>query len=443
VLKTFPKGGIHPAGNKISENNAIKVLPIPKVVFVPLAQHLGTPATPLVKAGDNVLTGQLIARAEGFISSNIHSPVSGTVKKIDSIIDYSGYKQNAIIIESEGDEWVETIDRSPGMKVGINFSPEEIISKIAEAGIVGMGGATFPTQVKLMFPAEKKADYLVINGAECEPYLTCDYRIMLEKGEELMIGTHILMKALEVEKAIIGIENNKPDAIRHLTAIAQKHLGIYIQPLKTKYPQGGERQLIKSLLNKEVPSGGLPIDIGAVVFNISTVYAVYEAVQKNKPLIERVVTVTGKSLNKPSNFRVRLGTPVSELILAAGGTPEDTGKIINGGPLMGRALFTTDIPIIKGCSGILILPEKESKRKQIQTCIRCAKCVSVCCTGLQPYLLMALTEKSMYEKLESENITDCIECGSCSYICPACRPLLDFIRLGKSIVIKNKRLRKQ
>jgi electron transport complex protein RnfC len=266
---------------------------------------------------------------------------------------------------------------------------------------------------------------------------------MLEKGEELMVGIHILMKALEVEKAVIGIENNKPKAIEHLSKLAQKHLGIKVQALKTKYPQGGERQLVKAILKREVPSGGLPVDVGAVVFNISTVIAVYEAVQRNKPLIERVVTITGKSVSKPSNFLVRIGTPISQLIVAAGGKPEDTGKIINGGPMMGRALPKTDLPIIKGSSGILIMPNEESKRKEMQPCIRCAKCVSACCVGLQPYLLMSLTEKKMEERLEHESVTDCLECGSCSFICPSNRPILDYIRLGKSIVIKNIRSRKK
>jgi len=443
VLKTFPKGGVHPPENKFSNSKAIELLSIPKLATIPLNQHLGAPATPIVKVGDKVLTGQLIAKAEGFISANIHSSVSGTVIKIENLPDSSGYKKNAIIIETEGDEWLPTIDRSTSLKPEFHYSREEIIAKIADAGVVGMGGATFPSHVKLNVPKGKKAEFLLINGVECEPYLTCDHRMMLEKGNELMVGIRILMKALDVDSAIIGIENNKHDAISYLKGLANKHIGIKVQSLKVKYPQGGEKQLVKALLNRDVPSGGIPIDIGVVAFNIGSVYAVYEAVQKNKPLIDRVLTVTGKSVKKPSNFQVRLGTSLTEVIEAAGGIVEDTGKIINGGPMMGKAIGSIDIPVVKGCSGILLFPEKESKREAVQSCIRCAKCVSACPINLEPYLMMTLAEKQLFDRLENENITDCIECGCCSYTCPANRPLLDYIRLGKSTVIRNIRSRKK
>jgi Na+-translocating ferredoxin:NAD+ oxidoreductase subunit C len=443
VLKTFSKGGVHPTENKITRDVLIKTLPVPKIATVLLTQHLGAPSVPVVAAGDRVYAGQLIAKSEGFISANIHAPVSGTIKKIDKVQDTSGYKKDAIIIETEGDEWISSIDRSSDVKKEITLSKNEIISRIAEAGIVGMGGATFPANVKLSVPNGKKAEYLLINGVECEPYLTCDHRVMLEKAEELIVGIRILMKALEVTKCIIGIENNKEDAISKLAALVSPQEGITVQALKVKYPQGGEKQLIKALINKEVPSGGIPIDIGAVAFNIGTVLAVYEAVQKNKPLIERVVTVTGKAVKNPGNFLVRIGTPVTELIEATGGLPEDTAKIINGGPMMGRAVVNSDIHIVKGCSGILIMPEKESNRELEQPCIRCAKCVSACPMGLEPYKLMSLTQKNMFEQLQADKVTDCIECGSCNYTCPAHRPLLDYIRFGKASVLKLIRSQKK
>ena len=310
----------------------------------------------------------------------------------------------------------------------------EILQKIAESGLVGLGGATFPSHVKASIPKGKKAEFLLINGVECEPYLTADHSLMLEKAEEIIVGIKILMTALGVSKTFIGIENNKPDAIAKLSNLVHSENSIKVQALKVQYPQGGEKQLIQAVLKREVPSGGLPIDVGAVVFNVGSVFAVYEAIQKNKPLFERIVTVTGKSLSKPANFRVRIGTQISELIEAAGGLPADTGKIINGGPMMGKAIVSTEIPVVKGSSGILILPETESARKVIEPCIRCSKCVGVCPMGLEPYLLSALSDRAIYDKLESEYVMDCIECGSCSYTCPAGRPLLDYIRLGKNKV---------
>jgi len=435
VLKTFPKGGIHVDENKISASKKINILPVPDKVYIPVSQHLGAPSKILVNKGDKVKVGQLIAEKDGFISSNVHSSVSGTVEKIDLITDASGFKRNAVIIQVEGDEWIDNIDRSNDIKKEISLSPEEIINKITQAGIVGMGGATFPSHVKLM-ANNKKIDCLIINGVECEPYLTADHNLMLEKSEEIVIGIEIIKKALKIDKAFIGIEANKPDAIIKLSSIAQKFQGITVQPLKIKYPQGGEKQLIKAITKKEVPSGGLPIDIGIVVFNVGTTFAIYEAVQKNKPLIERVITVTGKYLSNPGDFWVRIGTPVIKLIEAAGGIPENTGKIIFGGPMMGKAIAGTDVPVIKGSSGVLLLEEKETRRKEILNCIRCAKCVSVCPMGLEPYLLMSLIQKEMYEKSQNNGILDCMECGCCSYTCPANRPLLDYIRLGKNNIRK-------
>ncbi|MBN2347421.1 MAG: electron transport complex subunit RsxC [Bacteroidales bacterium] len=442
MLKTFAKGGIHPPENKLSAHVTILDLPVPKTVSIPLSQHLGVPAVPVVDKGDAVKAGQLIAKSEGFVSSNIHSPVSGKVVKIDKVPDTSGYKKNAIVIEVEGDEWIETVDRNGDLINTFDYSREEILKKILEAGIVGMGGATFPSHVKLTIPRGKKANYLIINGVECEPYLTADHALMMQKGEEILVGTMILKKVLDVDKALIGIERNKPDAIEHLTRLSEKYPGIEVYPLQEKYPQGGEKQLIKALINREVPSGGLPIDVGTVVHNVGTAFAVYEAVQKNKPLIERVLTVTGKSISKPSNFRVKIGTPISDVIEAAGGLPEDTGKIISGGPMMGKAINDLSVPVTKGSSGILILPEPEAKRKKIDPCIRCSRCINVCPMGLEPYLLMSLSQKNLFERLENEKVMDCIECGSCSYTCPSNRPLLDYIRLGKVNVGKIIRSRK-
>lgn len=434
LLKTFSMGGVHPPENKFSENAAIETLPLPKQAIVQLGQNLGAPSKPIVKRGDMVKTGQLIAKGEAFISANLHAPVSGKVVKIDDAPDASGYRRPAIIIQVEEDEWEVSIDQSDVIERQIKLDKEEIVERIKACGIVGLGGAAFPTHVKLMIPEGKKAEYLLINGVECEPYLTSDHRIMLEKAEEVLIGTKILMKAMGVNKAIIGIENNKPDAINHLNTLVSNYEGIVVQPLKVKYPQGGEKQLIKAVTNREVPSGKLPIEVGCVVSNVGTAFAVYEAVQKNKPLIERVVTITGKAVKKPSNFRVRIGTPVSDLIEAAQGMPDNTGKIINGGPMMGKALTNLDVPIVKGSSGILLMKKEESNRPQPKPCIRCSKCTVVCPMGLEPYLLAKLAKLSEFEKAEQEQIMDCIECGSCQYTCPSHLPLLDYLRLGKQKV---------
>lgn len=442
MLKTFSKGGVHPPENKISAGKSIKILPLPSKVSIPVSQHIGAPATVLVAKGDKVKVGQIIAQSAGFVSANIHSSISGTVESIDSVLDSSGYRRQAITITAEGDEWEPSIDRSTELKKEINLNAQDIIKRINAAGIVGMGGATFPSHVKLSVPAGKKADVLIINGVECEPYLTSDHRLMLEKGPELMVGIQILMRALNVEKALVGIENNKPDAIDHLKKLSAEYRGIEVYALKVKYPQGGEKQLIKALINREVPSGGLPIDIGAVVHNVGTAFAVYEAVQKNKPLFERVVTVTGKNLPETFNFMVRIGVPISGLIAAAGGLPEDTGKIVNGGPMMGKAINNSDVPVTKGTSGIIVFPAKESKRKADSACIRCAKCVSVCPMGLEPYLLIRLSQRMIFDRMEQECVLDCMECGSCSFECPANLPLLDYIRLGKAEVSKIIRSRK-
>ena len=442
MLRSFKIGGIHPPGNKISKNSPITVAPLPDRVVVPLSQHIGAPATPCVAKGDHVKVGQLIGQSSGFVSANVHSPISGVVTAVDSLPDGAGLRKPAIVIEREGDEWLETIDRSDALIQSCHLTPKEIIDKIAAAGLVGMGGATFPAHVKLSIPAGQKAECLIINGVECEPYLTSDYRTMLERGSEVLVGVQILCKVLDVNKAYIGIEDNKPEAISHLTTLAAGYPHIEIVPLRTKYPQGGEKQLIQAITGKAVPSGGLPIHVGVVVQNIGTALAVYEAVQKNKPLIERVVTVTGKTLRDPSNFMVRIGTPISSLIDLCGGMPQDALKVINGGPMMGRALANIDAPVTKGTSGIVIMRNRESLRTPASSCIKCAKCVGVCPMGLEPYLLNKLTRLKRFDDLEPLRITDCIECGSCAYTCPASIPLLDYIRVGKAETMKRIRARK-
>ncbi len=442
MLKTFKRGGVHPPGNKLSAESETRELPLSKTVFIPVGQHLGAPAVPVVSKGEQVKAGQLIARSSGFVSANIHSSVSGTVVKVDSIPDISGYPRPGIVISTEGDEWIESIIRSDELFSEISHSGPEIIEKIMEAGIVGMGGATFPSHVKLVPPRGMKAEILLINGVECEPFLTSDHRLMVEKTEEILVGTRLLMKALDVEKVFVGIERNKPDAIEAIRQSAARYKGIAVVPLKVKYPQGGEKQLIKAVTGREVPSGALPVSVGCLVCNVGTAFAVYEAVQKNKPLFERVVTITGKSLKNPCNVKVRIGTPVSELIAFAGGLPEDTGKIVCGGPMMGKSVATPDVPVTKGTSGILIIPEAESARRPQQSCIRCSRCTNACPMGLEPYLLMTLSEQKLWERLEKERITDCIECGSCSYSCPAGRHLLDHIRYGKTKVGQIIRARK-
>ncbi len=436
-MKTFPIGGIHPSDNKQwSKSSAIEAMPLPDVVTIPLSQHIGAPAVAKVAKGDKVLTGQLIAEAASFMSANIHSPISGTVTSVDMLPNAQGLRQMMITIKREGDEWVEGIDRSDKLVTECNLDSAEILARIKSAGIVGMGGATFPTHVKLSIPAGKKAEFLIINGVECEPYLTSDYRTMLEYGDRLIVGVRILMKALDVKKAFIGIENNKPDAVAHLRTLAAGIEGLEVVPLKVRYPQGGEKQLIAALTGRQVPPPpGLPIDVGAVVCNASTTVAVYDAVQKNKPLIERVVTVTGKHVAQPKNLLTRMGTSISALVAVAGGLPEGDVKVLNGGPMMGRAMINLDSPVTKGCSGITILDGREAHRNAAAVCIKCAKCVEACPMGLEPFFLSKMSQRKSWDVVEANRITDCIECGSCQYTCPASLPLLDFIRTGKQAVM--------
>ena len=435
-IKTFKKGGVHPEENKLSADLPIQDFPMPKQIIVPLGQCLGAPAECIVNKGDHVLTGQLIGTAKGFISANVHSPATGTVAKVDVVMDHTGYYKPAVFIDVEPDQWAEGIIETDKLLTDIKLDSKQIIDKVKECGIVGMGGATFPTHVKLMVPEGKKAEYVIINAAECEPYLTCDYRLLLEKTQEFLMGVKILMKAVNTNKGIIGIEQNKMKAIELLDKTINEHkdlyAGIEVQPLKTKYPQGGEKQIIKAITGREVPSGKLPIETGCVVVNVASTYAVYEAVQKNKPLIERIVTVTGKSVKNPGNFRVRFGTPADLLIEATGGLPEDITDVINGGPMMGKSVSVTNFPCIKGTSGILLMTLREAQDRRQTNCIRCGRCAIACPMGLQPFLLHKLAKQNNFDETESNHIMDCIECGSCEFTCPANIPLLDYIRYGKA-----------
>mgnify|MGYP002672748413 FL=1 len=438
-MKTFKIGGVHPAENKLSAASPIREASLPKQGVFSMFQHIGAPAKPVVQKGDEVKVGTLLAEAGGFVSAPIHSSVSGKVAKIDTVLDASGTRRTAIYVNVEGDEWEESIDRSNTLvKLAdhAELDSKTIIEKIKNAGIVGLGGATFPCHVKLSPPPGCKAECVIINAVECEPYLTADHRLMLEHPEEILEGVEIIMKAVNVTKGYIGIENNKPDAIALMTEKAKSHPHIEVVPLQVKYPQGGEKQLIDAVIGRQVPAPpAIPIHVGAVVQNVGTAFAIYQAVMKNKPLIDRIITVTGKSVKQPSNLLARLGTPFQQLIDECGGLPEDTGKIIGGGPMMGKALLSLEVPMTKGSSGLLIMNEKEARRAEPNPCIRCGKCVSACPMGLEPYLLSTLSAQSRWEDAEKNEVTSCIECGSCQFTCPSHRPLLDMIRVGKSTVM--------
>ena len=442
MKKTFRIGGVHPHDNKISAEAAIEVFPAIETAYVSMAQHLGAPATPVVAVGDKVKVGQVIAEPSGFISAYVHSPVSGTVKSVGPRADIAGNMVPHVEIAVEGDEWMEDIDRSDRIISEIPYSPEEIIEKVKKAGVVGLGGASFPTHVKLAPPKDKKAECLILNGTECEPYLTSDDRIMRERPQEILIGGAIMMKALGVTRGYVGIEENKPAAIASMTEAAKAFPQIEVVTLKKRYPQGGEKQLIDAVIRRQVPSGALPIDTGAVVQNVGTSLAVYEAVQKNKPTIDNVITVTGRCLPAQHNYKVRIGTPMSKILEVAGGLPENAAKVISGGPMMGRAIANLDAATVKANGAILVLTEAETRRRSESACIRCSKCASACPMGLEPWLLNKLSRAGgRYDELEKERVFDCIECGCCSFTCPAGIPLLDMIRISKAEVMKIMRSR--
>ena len=436
---TFSMGGVHPHDSKFARERAIEELPLPQTVYVSMAQHLGAPAKPLVAVGDKVKVGQVIAEPGGFISAFIHSPASGTVRSIAPRKDLAGNPVMHVEIAVEGDEWDPAIDRTPDLVTSIPDDKAAILDRIKACGVVGLGGATFPAHVKLNPAPGKVAECLIINGAECEPFLTSDYRIMIERPKEIVIGAAIMQKVLGGCKCVIGIEENKPEAVATMSAAVAElgYPGICVQVLKKRYPQGGEKQLIDAVMKRQVKSGGLPIDVGAVVQNVATSLAVYEAVQKNKPLITNVLTITGDDLPVESqhNYLFRIGVPLSFIVEYAGGIPGSAAKLISGGPMMGRAISNLDAATVKGSSSVLYLSESTTRRSQATSCIRCGKCADACPMGLEPFLLNRLYKAADLEALEQNAAQDCIECGCCLYSCPAHIPLLDHIRQAKGQVM--------
>jgi len=431
-LATF-KGGIHPPDKKtLAANSSIVESKPPKIIVIPLSQHIGAPCNPIVSIGQEVKKGEVIGEPAGFVSSPVHASVSGKVVAIGEFPNAMGRMVNSVVIENNfREEWTSLKDNPDYMRL----SPEELKEKVKASGIVGMGGAAFPTVVKLSPPKEKSIDAVLINGAECEPYLTADYRLMIEKPKEVVEGLKILMKILGVQKGYIGIENNKPDAVAKMKEAASGEAGIEVLALEVKYPQGAEKMLIKAILGREVPPRALPMDVGVVVQNVGTALAIYEAARFGKPLIERVVTVTGEGIAEPKNLMVRIGTKISDLIEECGGFKDGAGKVISGGPMMGFALVSLDVAVTKGTSGILVIPESHvSHAEAFGPCIRCSRCIDACPMGLMPSMLSVLSEKGFYEDAKEYNLFDCFECGSCAYVCPSKRPIVQLVRLAKSMV---------
>jgi electron transport complex protein RnfC len=430
-------GGVHPAGNKeLTSHKPTVSAAIPKRVIIPLSQHIGAPTKPLVVIGQEVKKGEKIGESGGFVSAPVHSSVSGKVTAIGNFPHILGMDMASVVIESDGkDEWVA------GMKETTDYqtlSPDELKKMVSDAGIVGMGGATFPTHVKLSPPKEKPIDVVILNGAECEPYLTSDHRLMLEKPTEIIEGLKILMRILNVKKGYIGIEANKPDAVEAMKKAAAGSSEVEVRAVQVKYPQGAEKMLIKAIANRTVPAGGLPMDIGVVVQNVGTAAAIYDAVRFGRPLIERYVTVTGRGVKDPRNFLVRIGTTFAQLIEEAGGLTEDAAKVISGGPMMGMSQYTLEVPVIKGTSGILVLPKSEVSTKPYGPCIRCARCIDACPMMLQPSLIGLFIEKGHYEDAKDYNLMDCFECGSCTFVCPANRPMVQWVKRAKRELAKKK-----
>lgn len=431
ALATF-KGGIHPPDKKdIAKDRAIKEAKSPQRVVIPLSQHLGAPCKPIVSIGQEVKKGEMIGEPGGFVSAPVHSSVSGKVIAIAEFPNAMGRMVNSVVIENDGkEEWTSLKDNPDYIKL----SPDELKEKVKAAGIVGMGGAAFPTLVKLSPPKEKPIDTIIINGAECEPYLTADYRLMLEKSSEIVEGLKILMRILGVNKGFIGIENNKPDAIEKMKDAAKNEMNIEVCGLEVKYPQGAEKMLISAITGREVPPRGLPMDVRVVAQNVGTALAVYEAARYGKPLIERVVTVTGEGIKTPANLMVKIGTLISDIVDECGGFKDSAGKVVSGGPMMGFALSTLDVPVTKGTSGILVIPEEGVVHaKEYGPCIRCGRCIDICPMGLMPSMLSILSEKGHYEDAKEYNLFDCFECGACAFVCPSKRPIVQLVRLAKSL----------
>ncbi|MCK4965491.1 electron transport complex subunit RsxC, partial [bacterium] len=434
LLKRGFKGGVHPPENKhLTESQKIEEIPIPKEVIIPVQQHIGRASEAVVEKGDKVKAGDIISKSGGFVSVPCHSSVSGTVKAVEPFIHPLGEKIPSVIIESDGeDAYGDSIQFNPQY---MEISPDEMKTMIHDAGVAGMGGATFPTHVKLSPPEGMKIDTAILNGAECEPYLTSDHRVMLEKTEEVIEGFRIIMKILNVQTGIIGIENNKPNAVLKMKEAASKYPEIVVVSLKVKYPQGAEKQLIYALTKRIVPAGKLPMEVGCVVQNVGTAQAVYNAVAYKRPLIDRVVTVGG-SITHKKNLLVRIGTPIRNLIEYCGEFEGDAKKIIMGGPMMGFALHSLDTPVIKGTSGILMLNKGQTGLGKITACLNCGSCVEVCPMNLLPNQLANLAEKERFDEAEEFNAMDCIECGCCAYTCPAKINLVQNIKYAKSVIMK-------
>lgn len=438
-LLTFKKGIFPPHGKHFTENKSIEeLLPKGNLVF-PMSQHIGAPCEPLVKKGDKVLVGQKIGEPKGFVSAPIFSSVSGTVKNVAPVLTAAGTKILSVIVENDGNYAEVEFTKQKNYK---EMSKEEIIKLVQEAGIVGLGGACFPTHVKLSPPPDKKIDTIIVNGAECEPYLTCDHRMMLEEGKYIVEGLKIILKLFPGAKGYIAIENNKMDAVKTMTKAvknAEDASNIEVKVLKTKYPQGAEKQLIYATTNREVPSGKLPADAGCIVQNVDTVREIYNAVVLGRPLMTRVVTVTGEAIKEPKNLRVKLGTNWNELIEACYGFKEDPVKVIAGGPMMGMTVSTLDLPVVKGTSGILCLTKKQAALEEESGCIRCGKCVQACPMNLIPSSLDSLARRHELQDFEELHGVDCIECGCCTFTCPAKRHLIQSIRTAKRSVLVSKK----
>ncbi len=440
-LHTFKIGGVHPAEHKIAAEVATRPAPLPTQAIFPLSQHIGAPAKPVVQKGDTVKVGTLLAEAGGFVSAPIYSSVSGTVAKIDTAIDATGYRKPAIIVKVEGDEWEPGIDRTDTLETLAahpELTAEAIVEQIKWAGVTGMGGAGFPTFIKLCPPPTAKAECVILNGVECEPYITSDYRLMMEHADEILVGLDLLMKAAHVERGYIGIEANKPKAIALLQEKTAADPRVQVVPLQMKYPQGGEKQLVDAVIGRQVPAPpAIPVNVGAIVQNVATAYAVYQAVMKHKPLFERYTTVSGQALTQSANYLVRMGTPFANLVELCGGMPDGDNKVLAGGPMMGKAVVSLDVPVCKGTNAVTVLSGADAHRGQVQACIRCGKCVDACPMGLEPYLLATLSAQGMYDRAEQEQIVSCIACGSCQFTCPSHRPILDNILIGKGRVMAN------
>ena len=430
------RGGIHPYdGKDLSKNCPVeKYLPKGDLAIL-VSQHIGAPAKPIVKKGDHVLAGQKIAEAGGFVSAPIHSSVSGTVKGIEKRLTAVGAMGDAIIIENDG--LYESVEYAPA-KLS-DLSKEDILKRIQEGGVVGQGGAGFPTHVKLSPKEPDKIDHILVNGAECEPYITSDYRRMMEEPESIVGGLEVILKAFPKAVGCICIEDNKPEGIAKLQELVEGEANIEVQPLKTKYPQGAERSLIYATTGRSINSSMLPADAGCIVDNVATIVAIKEAVKDGKPLYERIVTVTGDAIKNPSNFKVRTGTNVEELIEAAGGFKTQPEKIISGGPMMGMAMFTTDVPAVKTFSCFLAFTKDEVAANQPSNCIRCGRCVSVCPQKLMPAKLSVLADHNKFDEFEKLYGAECVECGSCSFVCPAKRNLAQSMKTGRKQVLANRR----